>query len=83
MIKLYFSTVKILAQMPTHISAVAAVLLITKTFTVKERERGIAPIYAHKNIHVHARWRTRACSSKKLSSAHNVTESAHKGVNYH
>ena len=26
---------KILAQRPTHISAVAAVLLITKTFTVK------------------------------------------------
>ena len=34
---------KILAQRPTHISAVATVLLITKTFTVKyydrERER--------------------------------------------
>ena len=40
MIELYFSTVKILAQRPTHISAVATVLLITKTFTVKrERER--------------------------------------------
>ena len=43
MIELYFSTVKILAQSPTHISAVATVLLITKTFTVKyyyrERER--------------------------------------------
>ena len=45
MIKLYFLTVKILAQRPTHISAVAAVQLITKTFTVKyyngrrERER--------------------------------------------
>ena len=35
MIKLYFSTVKILAQWPTHISAVATVLLITK----KERGR--------------------------------------------
>ena len=35
MIKLYFSTVKLLAQRPTHISAVATVLLITKTFTVK------------------------------------------------
>ena len=46
MTELYFSTVKILAQRPTHISAVATVLLITKTFTVKyydrrlERERG-------------------------------------------
>ena len=44
MIELYFSTVKILAQRPTHISAVATVLPITKTFTVKyyyrrERER--------------------------------------------
>ena len=39
MIKLYFSAVKILAQRPTRISAVATVLLITKTFTVKERER--------------------------------------------
>ena len=38
MIELYFSTVKILAQRPTHISAVATVLLITKTFTVKERQ---------------------------------------------
>ena len=35
MIKLYFSAVKILALRPTHISAVATVLLITKTFTVK------------------------------------------------
>ena len=35
MIELYFSTVKILAQRPTHISAVATILLITKTFTVK------------------------------------------------
>ena len=35
MIKLYFSTVKILAQWPTHISDVATVLLITK----KERGR--------------------------------------------
>ena len=33
LIKLYFSTVKILAHRPTHISAVATVLLIT------ERER--------------------------------------------
>ena len=42
MIKLYFSTVKILAQRPTHISAVATVLLITKTFnphSERERER--------------------------------------------
>ena len=43
MIKLNFSTVKILAQRPTYISAVATELLITKTFTVKyydrERER--------------------------------------------
>ena len=30
---------KILAQRPTHISAVAAVLLITKTFTVKYYDR--------------------------------------------
>ena len=29
---------KILAQRPTHISAVATILLITKTFTVKEGE---------------------------------------------
>ena len=36
MIELDFSTVKILAQRPTHISAVAAVLLITR-----EREREI------------------------------------------
>ena len=35
MIELYFPTVKILAQRPTHVSAVATVLLITKTFTVK------------------------------------------------
>ena len=35
MLKLYFSTVKILAQRPTHISAVATVLLINK----RERER--------------------------------------------
>ena len=30
---------KILAQRPTHISAVATVLLITKTFTVKYYDR--------------------------------------------
>ena len=30
---------KIVAQRPTHNSAVAKVLLITKTFIVKERER--------------------------------------------
>ena len=48
MIKIYFSTVNILAQSgPTHIPAVATVLLITKTFTAKyydrrlEREREI------------------------------------------
>ena len=35
LIELYFSTVKILAQKSTHISAVVTVLLITKTFTVK------------------------------------------------
>ena len=40
-IKLYFSTVKILAQRPTHISAVATVLLLTKTFTVKYHDRRI------------------------------------------
>ena len=39
LIDLYFSTVKILAQRPTHISAVATVLLITKTFTVKYYDR--------------------------------------------
>ena len=39
MIELYFSTVKILAQRLTHISAVATVLLITKTFTVKYYDR--------------------------------------------
>ena len=41
LIKLYFSTVKILAQRPTHISAVATVLLITKTFIVKYYDRRI------------------------------------------
>ena len=41
MIGLYFSTVKILAQRPTHISAVATILLITKTFTVKYYYRRI------------------------------------------
>ena len=41
LIKLYFSTVKILAQRPTHISAVATVLLITKTFTAKYYDRRI------------------------------------------
>ena len=39
MIEIAFSTVKILAQRPTHISAVATVLLITKTLTETERER--------------------------------------------
>ena len=38
-IKLYFSSVKILAQRPTHISAVATVLLITKRLRKRERER--------------------------------------------
>ena len=48
LIELYFSTVKMLAQRPTHISAVATILLITKTFTVKyydsrlEKERELA-----------------------------------------
>ena len=37
--ELYFSTVKILAQRPTDISAVATVLLITKTFIVKYYDR--------------------------------------------
>ena len=37
MIKLYFSTLKIVGL--TQISAVATVLLITKTFKVKQRER--------------------------------------------
>ena len=41
LIKLYFSTMKILAQRPTHISAVATVLLITKTFAVKYYDRRI------------------------------------------
>ena len=40
-IKLYFSTVTILAQRPTHISAVATVLLLTKIFTVKYHDRRI------------------------------------------
>ena len=39
MIELYFSRVKILAQRPIHVSAVATVLLITKTFTVTETRR--------------------------------------------
>ena len=41
LVKLYFSTVKILAKRPSHISAVAAVLLITKTETKTETERQI------------------------------------------
>ena len=41
LIKLYFSTVKILAQRPTHISAVATVLLVNKTFIVKCYDRNI------------------------------------------
>ena len=40
-IKLYFSTMKILSQRPTHIYAVATVLLITKTFTVVYYDRRI------------------------------------------
>ena len=39
MTELYFSTVRILAQRPTHISAVATMLLITKTFIVKYYRR--------------------------------------------
>ena len=39
MIKLYFTTVKILAQRPTHISAVATVLLITRERERERRER--------------------------------------------
>ena len=41
LIELYFSTVKILAQRPTHMSAVATVLLITKTFIVEYYDRRI------------------------------------------
>ena len=41
LIKLYFSMVKILAERPTHLSAVATVLLITKTFIVKYYDRRI------------------------------------------
>ena len=40
LIKLYFSRVKILAQRPTHISAVATALLIAKTFIGGGRRRG-------------------------------------------
>ena len=39
--EIYFSTVKILAQRPTDVSAVATVLLITKTFIVRDRDRQI------------------------------------------
>ena len=39
MTELYFSTVKIIAQRSTRISAVATVLLITNTFTETERQR--------------------------------------------
>ena len=39
LIEPYFSTVKILTQRPTHISAVATVLLVTKTFIVKYYDR--------------------------------------------
>ena len=37
--ELYFSTVKMLVERPTHISSVATVLLISKTFTVKYYDR--------------------------------------------
>ena len=37
----YFSTVKISAQGPTHVSAVATILLITKTFIVKYYDRRV------------------------------------------
>ena len=40
LIQLYFSTMKILAQRPTHISAVATALLIAKTFIGRGRRRG-------------------------------------------
>ena len=39
LIKLYFSTVKVLAQRLTHISAVATVLLITKRERERDRQR--------------------------------------------
>ena len=49
LIKLYFSTVKILAQRPTYISAVATVLLITKTFIVKCYNRRLIENYSINN----------------------------------
>ena len=41
---------KILTQRPTHISAVATVLLTTKTFTVKYYNRRDIKKYKNKNI---------------------------------
>ena len=41
LIKLCFSMVKILTQRLTHVSAIATVLLITKTFIVKYYDRRI------------------------------------------
>ena len=41
MIKLYFSTVKILAQRLAHIFAVATILLITETFIGNYYDRRI------------------------------------------
>ena len=38
--------VKLLAQRPTHISAVATVLLITKTFTVKYYDKRLIDKYS-------------------------------------
>ena len=45
MIQLYFSTVNISAHRPSYISAVATVLLITKTFIVKYYDNIIIMIY--------------------------------------
>ena len=55
MIELYFSTVKTLTQRPTRISAVAAVLLITKT----ERERARAGWLDTERERELASWRER------------------------
>ena len=52
MIKLYFSKVKILAQRPTHISAVATVQLIIKTLKVNYYARRLQTNTASIILHV-------------------------------
>ena len=65
MIELYFSTVKILAQRPTHVSAVATILLRERE---RERERETGPkrqrqrgVLTHSHLGL-ASFKTRACA---------------------